>query len=128
MITFNIKIKATGPVYDGRWKSSMRELMKDVRTEIGFQALANVRHICDVSFKRPTPYYETQIISQSQGDKTIVHDRGIVYGPWLEGVSHRNVVTRFKGYAMFRKGMQQVEDQFERVVAPAVERFIRKVG
>jgi hypothetical protein len=38
-----------------------------------------------------------------------IHDSGVVYGPWLEGVGTRNATSRFKGYAMFRNARQKLE-------------------
>ena len=56
-----------------------------------------------------------------------VHDSGIVYGPWLEGVSRRNEATPFKGYAMFRKVQQELERKAPRMVMPDVRRMTRKL-
>jgi len=41
----------------------------------------------------------------------VLSDGGVIYGPWLEGVSSRNQSTRFKGYATFRKTGQWLNKQ-----------------
>ena len=39
----------------------------------------------------------------------VISDSGVVYGPWLEGVSSRNQATRFKGYAIFRRTRDKLQ-------------------
>src|SRR5688572_30770062 len=57
-----------------------------------------------------------------------VHDRDIVYGPWLEGTSERNRTTRFRGYAAFRKGMQRVNARLDALTSYALRRCIERLG
>jgi hypothetical protein len=61
-------------------------------------------------------HYRRNIHGEVKPDHSaLITDGGVVYGPWLEGVSSRNEVTRFKGYSSFRKTAQWLEQQ-----APAV--------
>ena len=58
----------------------------------------------------------------------MVHDSGLVYGPWLEGVGSRNApVTRFKGYSMFRKVAQQLERKAPDMVKPQTRRMAKEL-
>lgn len=57
----------------------------------------------------------------------VVYDSGIVYGPWLEGVSSRNARTRFKGYAMFRNATQDIDRRWKRVMTHHVNRALRRM-
>ena len=57
-----------------------------------------------------------------------VHDSGIVYGPWLEGVGSRNYpVTRFRGYSTFRKVAQEIERKAPRMLLPDVKTMTRRL-
>ena len=58
----------------------------------------------------------------------VVHDRRIIYGPWLEGVGSRNATTRFKGYSSFRRAFQELERQAPRLVEQDVRRLIAKLN
>lgn len=49
--------------------------------------------------------------------EAMIGDGGIVYGPWLEGTSARNQTTRFKGYGMFRKTAQRLNEKADAVLA-----------
>ncbi len=100
MIT--IDVSHHGPIFDGRAALAVTQCLDETLTEVGAQGLADVHHILDAHIKHPTPYYETQLISQRLAGDQVVHDRGIIYGPWLEGVGSRNQTTRFKGYHAFR--------------------------
>jgi hypothetical protein len=52
----------------------------------------------------------------------------VVYGPWLEGVSHRNQVTRFKGYASFRRVGQHLERRAQPTLEKWVKRAMKELG
>lgn len=119
-----VEINLSGPLFDGSHDEAVRNFIDDAKYEVGTQALANVHQILDQRIKHPTPYYETQIIIQRLGENVIVHDRDIIYGPWLEGTSRRNTTTRFKGYAAFRNATQQVESQVDELVNYVLSRHI----
>lgn len=110
-----IEVDASGPVFDGRADAAVLAFEEQAKDDVAAQAYANVMMFLNAQIRNPTPYYETQIITQRAGADRIVHDRGIIYGPWLEGTGSRNRTTRFKGYASFRKAAQQTERE-----APAI--------
>jgi hypothetical protein len=58
-----------------------------------------------------TGHYRRNISGQSQGLRGRIDDSGVVYGPWLEGVSSRNARMRWPGYASFRKTTQWMDEQ-----------------
>jgi len=108
-----VKVQASGPLLDGEFPAIIHDYLEDATWELGQQAFADVHSILDASIQNPTPYYETQISVQRGGadsleglasDVTpvVVHDRGVIYGHWLEGDGSRNApVTSFRGYAAF---------------------------
>jgi hypothetical protein len=112
-----------GAVFDGRMLSLTRRLLSELKTVVGNQGLADVQLNLDKSIRNPTPYYETQVTVQNVGTDRVVHDRGIVYGPWLEGTSSRNQSTRFKGYASFRRAADALRRKVVPLTAPIVARY-----
>jgi len=126
-MTMTFDVTVSGPLFGGQFPRIIKDISEDARREVGNAALERVQFILDKNIKHPTPYYETQIIQQAQGRYEVVHDRGIIYGPWLEGTSSRNSSTRFKGYASFRKATQDVEALvpgiLERVIAKNIGRL-----
>jgi hypothetical protein len=71
--------------------------------------LAEIGRWMDQFFKEPTPYYETQVTVDAAFRNRVIHDRGIVYGPWLDGSGTRNKTSRFKGYPHWRRTVQYLQ-------------------
>lgn len=113
MIT--VHIEEHGPLLKGEFPEIIHDYLEDATWEVGQQAYADVHGILDASIRNPTPYYETQIVQERGGIEGIetvesdvtpvaVHDRGVIYGHWLEGDGSRNApVTSFRGYGAFGK-------------------------
>lgn len=121
-------VTAHGPLFDGRAERALHFFLDEAARVVGNQALSEVQRNLDQSIKHPTPYYETQITIERLNDDVVVHDRGIIYGPWLEGVSSRNQTTRFKGYSSFRRACQTVEGQAPALIATMAGRYIAEMG
>lgn len=119
-----MEIKTSGPLFDGSFPRLVQDFIDDAEWEVGAQASANVHQNADGSFKNPTPYYETQIAVERRDPDVVVHDRGIVYGPWLEGVSTRNQLTRFKGYRIWARAANQTRRQANAIVQQVLQRHL----
>lgn len=123
-----VEIDLNGPLFDGRALAAVDAFLEDAKDAVAGQASAEVHLILDRSIRHPTPYYETQVHVERAGTDRSVNDRGVVYGPWLEGVGSRNLTTRFKGYHAFRIATQLVEQQVDRLVEPALRRHLPEMG
>lgn len=92
-----------GPFFAPGAQAGVDATIKRARHRLAGRAKKHVDANLRGSIKHPTPFYQLQIDVRTIGDAEIVDDNGVVYGPWLEGVSERNRSTRFKGYASFRR-------------------------
>ena len=125
----DVVIRVDGPMFNGLAKAAVDRCVDEVAQEVSAQASANVHMNLDRSLKNPTPYYETQITLDRVAPLTyLLHDRGIVYGPWLEGTGSRNRTTRFKGYASFRRAVGQTKRDAQRVADAVVRRWLPRMG
>ncbi len=124
----DITVTVKGPLFDGGWAQGMDVILDEAQQEVAQFALERVQFFLDASIRNPTPYYETQITRQTIGLFEVVHDRGIIYGPWLEGTSRRNQTTKFKGYQSFRKARQVTEARMPAIVDQVVARNMGKLG
>lgn len=120
-------VYTSGPLFDGVAAHEMHAAVEAAVDEVGRQAYADVMTKLDESIRHPTPYYEVQINVKKEDLVRIVNDAGVIYGHWLEGTGSRNApVTRFKGYASFRRTKQELEakvpELVEHAIAPYVER------
>jgi hypothetical protein len=122
-------VRASGPLYDGRAAAAVQDFIDDSRREVAQQGYADVMGNLNQSIKHPTPYYETQVNIRDEHDTSIVNDRGIVYGPWLEGTGSRNFPkTRFKGYTNWRRARHQLAREVPRIVNTVLKRHLSKMG
>lgn len=128
MLDIRLDVDAKGPIFDGRADRAVEAFIDQATQDIGDQAFSYVMRNLDASIRNPTPYYETQIIVERQGNDVVVHDRGIIYGPWLEGVGSRNSpVTRFPGYFSFRRAAQKVRGEADAIAEQTLRRFLPRM-
>lgn len=118
----NVTVTTRGPLFDGNPTAVINRYHDEVKREVAQQVLADVHYVLDRRIQHPTPYYETQIVAQQVGRDWDINDRGVIYGPWLEGVSARNAATRFKGYHAFREAFQESQEYID----PFAQRIWRK--
>lgn len=117
----------SGPLFDGRAAAAVTDLCDAIEYTVAWQAYAEARQVMDASFRHPTPYYEVQVTVQPRGEEMVVHDRGIVYGPWLESGA-RSRPSRFRGYHSFRRATAAVIPQVDRLVQSVIGPFLRRMN
>ncbi|CAL9351800.1 hypothetical protein SUDANB1_00475 [Streptomyces sp. enrichment culture] len=126
----SVDITFEGPLFDGRAARAMDEACDDARQDISSYAEERVLVGTSGSFKTRTPYYETRIETTNVSSEVdLVHDNGVIYGPWLEGVGSRNYpATRFKGYGHWRLAKQAVVRRSPDIADAAVRRHLPEMG
>lgn len=115
-----------GPMFDD--PGLTEDFLSDATLAVASRALAEVQSNLNVSIRRPTPYYETQVWVHPIPAGHQVDDRGVIYGPWLEGTGSRNRTTRFKGYASFRRALQSIERRVDVITAPIVDDYVTRLN
>lgn len=123
-----VQLIVSGPLFEGLVPGMVDAMMLEMQADLANAGFAQVRQNLDASIKNPTPYYETQITVEPRGEETVIHDRGIVYGPWLEGVGSRNKTTRFKGYASFRRAYQDLVSRAPARLEIIASRWVRRMN
>lgn len=119
-----VKVTATGPLFDGRAAAAVQRFTDDARDTIAARGEDLVLAELGMVLRHPTGYYESQIRSERvTADTDRVSDGGVVYGPWLEGTGSRNSpVTRFAGYGHWRRVKGQLAHE-----APAMAEQLLRV-
>lgn len=126
-MSLDIDMKLSGPFITGHAPEIIDQLMAEATEEVGRAAYAEVATNLDRSIRNPTPYYETQITLDTVGHDRKIHDRGVIYGSWLEGTSSRNQSTRFKGYASFRRAWQKIQRDAPLIADAAIRRGLARL-
>lgn len=115
-------MSTSGPLFTKRLDASVEAAVRRAETKLADAGVALVRNVVRSSAQRRTGRYERAVRNTRTAGSSQVNDGGIVYGPWLEGVSRRNATTSFKGYAPYRKAAQQLEKR----ARPITEAELRK--
>ena len=101
--------------------------VEDAGEDVAQQAYDEVRKRLNMVLQHPTGRYESRVMVSNQSNSLVISDGGIVYGPWLEGVSSRNNTSRFKGYHVFRQTLQRMEKQAESIAEQSINEAVRKI-
>ena len=124
-------VTVSGPLFDGRGHAVLDAMSDAIAYDVAEEGRDIVRFNSDTSFKTQTPYYITKLrISDAGEHARDVDDSGVIYGPWLEGVGSRNFPnTRFKGYSMFRRATQYLNDGAAEIIANrTAEAYVARMG
>lgn len=126
----SMSIRTKGPIFDGAAKRVVKKQLRQMKDAVGEELVTQVQQQLDRVLVNPTGYYRSQIdytINQGNGN-VIVHDRGVVYGPWLEGTGSRNQTTRFKGYRTFRKIVRETQDDVNKIALQHVRTTVKELS
>lgn len=117
----------SGPIFNGEALRVLDRMTEEISEEIGKDAKKRVLERLGQVLRHPTGRYESRIRVQESGNRAVVDDQRSVYGPWLEGTGSRNATTRFKGYATFRRVLQEVEAHADQVAEEVVARNVGRM-
>ena len=140
MVTLHIEVTATGPIFEGKAGSVISKALDGAIAELvqlGEQRLdlmlrprpAGVYLSITEARKgqASTGHYRRSIHAVASHLHGLITDSGVVYGSWLEGLSSRNDVTRFKGYSSFRRVAQTLEKDTDKVLKAHVDRAVAEL-
>jgi hypothetical protein len=118
--SMDVDVKTSGPVFN---KSNVAKMQTAIEDEVGDEAVKKIKLRLDKVLKNPTGYYKSNIVA-TRSDYVRVHDSGVVYGPWLEGVSSRNESSTFKGYHTFRVVFQEIDKQVPSIASRIIHKYL----
>lgn len=111
-------VHLTGPMFDGRAVRTLQRFVKETDEQVGKAAVSIIQRELDVVLRHPTGHYRSSIKAEPVEGRYVVTDSRVIYGPWLEGVGSRNSpVTRFKGYATFRRMLPRIKKRADLVAS-----------
>ncbi len=122
-----IKRATTGPVFDGRAADAARRFSDEAARVVAQAGVDIVRGELHAVLRHSTGYYESRIRADRVRGEWGVDDSGVVYGPWLAGVSSRNSRTHFRGYSHWRRATQRLQAQAAPIAERALPPFLREM-
>ena len=138
-MTVTAQFKFSGPLFTGP-KSKVRGPMEAAVRELvgdGESKLAKILSprpsgvylsVAQAGRNASKGNYRGNLSTQFKGLHGTITDGGVVYGPWLEGLSSRNRTTRFEGYMSFRKVAQFLQRNALKVVQSHINKMVRNLG
>lgn len=127
-----VNVNVSGPMFDGRFDKAVRDWIDVTKKDLATDAQDFITAKAETFNRsgRGTGYYATQIqrTTLAPYNDQRVHDGGVVYGPWLEGVSKRNNSTRFKGYHAFRKARTRARAIWADLAQRKLTEYIDRMG
>lgn len=122
------KVEYSGPIFQSDVDSTVGRHLNAAQEEVGSHLVNRVRAVLDNVLVNPTGHYRSRIAYTVFEDSTLITDRGVVYGAWLEGVSSKNSTSRFKGYAHFRRVTQKTEAEIPQIVQGEVDQMVKELS
>lgn len=131
-INTEVDVFQSGPLFtnsdgilDNHINLMTTKMAQEAQLAVKFQGQTSFRY----ESSPPTGEWARNIkVTAVAGGISQVTDSGIIYGAWLEGTGSRNYpVTRFKGYFMFRKVLQEIERKAPHMLAPDIEQMAREL-
>ena len=117
-----------GPLFDGKAAGILDRLESDLTETVAGKTVTEVTQRLGENLKNPTGYYVSRLQTERAGEDRLVTDGGVVYGPWLAGVSSRNQTSRFKGYTHWRRAAQSAQGKVDTWTRTVVDRRLRELG
>lgn len=128
-LTLSVTTSVSGPAFDGRDAAAVDAACREIERKTATFGAAMIRARMDRTFKTQTPYYRLQNVATQDGPSGWkIHDQGVIYGPWLEGVGSRNRTTRFKGYSIYRKSVAEIQRHMDNIAEQEIAGALRRVG
>jgi hypothetical protein len=123
---FSARMIKRGPMFNGRTAAALHTYADEVGYKVATFAEDMVQQRLAQVLQHPTGYYQSKVTVARQGGGYMVWDQGVVYGPWLEGTGSRNApVTRFPGYATFRRTKAIVDHKAPSIAYELLGRYKR---
>lgn len=123
-----INVTTSGPFFDGRADAAAADASEECERSIAILGASMVRTNLNKVLRVQTPFYRLQVEAQPNPPGWKITDQGVIYGPWLEGTGSRNRTTRFKGYATFRRTVQQINARAATIGSGVVARFMDRMN
>ena len=121
---FDARMARKGPLFTGRTAAALTAYSDQVAYRIAEYGEQQVQQRLAQVLQHPTGYYQSRVTVDRAGAGYRLSDGGVIYGPWLEGTGSRNSpVTRFAGYATFRRTRALVDRKAPQIAQELLARY-----
>jgi hypothetical protein len=124
-----VTVEKLGPTVNGMAEPLVGLMLEGAIAEVASYTKHEVSMELIKVLKHPTGYYESKIVADPvSAEMWSINDSNVIYGPWLEGIGSRNSpVTKFAGYATFRRVQGRMSQKATSIVQAWVDRTIGRL-
>jgi len=125
------RITVSGPLWDGEASAAVTAWLDDTKRELAASGQELLRAFPMDKSGRATGAHVSSITTLTQSSAELVQaksTKGKVWWPWLEGTSHRNATTRWKGYGAVRKTRLKMRREANKVAQARLDAYIGRMG
>lgn len=127
-LAVKVHVKPLGPLADGSAPGIVHAWADEVKKDIAQEGVNRLRSFAMNKSGRATGRYQSEIQTSNLAFNDIRISDPVVYGPWLEGSSNRNSSTRFKGYRLWRKTAQVLEEDAVKIAEKRMPELVQRLG
>lgn len=130
MVDVDITVRTRGPLFDGRALQELDDFRETAVEAVAEAGVLEVRAQLDRVLRNPTGHYRSRIAVEDRAteDREVVGDQGVVYGPWLAGVTTRNQTTGFGGYEHWREATRELQDRAAEIAQRELAPFLARMN
>ena len=122
-------VTISGPFFTQDVHGAVRDAVHEVVREVSEYGAEAVKDQLYPGHGVLSGKFRSSISGQvTQSRHGLVFARDAIKGPWLEGTSRRNQTTRFKGYAMFRRGRDRADREAQKIADKIINQLMRKLN
>jgi hypothetical protein len=131
MAISRIKVSTHGVIFNDRQSQQIvRDWLDETKLKVARIGENEIHARLGQVLRNPTGFYDSHIRTEMAGQykDVVIHDGGVFYGPWLEGLWQRNQYTRFKGYKTFKRTRASLRKQMTPIAQAGMDRLIARLG
>lgn len=123
-------VEVAGPLMEGRGPAVLARFFDDAAQLVAERGQEELRKRLTGKPKHPSGASAGAIVIRDfKKGRTIITDYPeVLYGPWLEGVSSRNVSTGFKGYRSFKLTRGRLRKQLTEIIQARLDQAVAELG
>ncbi len=123
-----VSVTRSGAYFSTDVESGMTRTTEEWTENLAKLGAADIRATQNTTFRTQTPYarLQTEAVPEAPGWK--IWDKGLVYGPWLEGTGSRNKTSRFKGYRIWRSAVSRINARAVSIGQPIIARWLGRMN
>jgi hypothetical protein len=107
----------------------MAKAIQEAEDAVAKEAVTAVRDLVGREARQSTGHFASRVVAdRASGDRVRVHTPGLVYGPWIEGVSRRNQISSYKGIRPFRRVRDELDARAGQIADRVIEPRIRELN